>query len=409
MSFLGGVFGSRRKRLGQFAFEMVRSNPAVATAEYHSDRFEIRYQGLDGGWGRMNLTTALRRCEGVSDAEAEQILRTFVSDGPGLGSTARPQGWEAVAPRIRPLIRQAGELTMRFEGFLTSEQILWQPILPCLMETLVIDLPTSMARVHPSQLDEWEVDADTVFATARANLTGLALDTVANYNPARDGGMLHIPDTSGDAYAGSLPLVPGWLSGIGAKAGVRPIVFVAANTGVLVGAAYSERHVLQLVGAARELFDNAVREVSPVPYTVDDSGRLVPYRVPPNHLAARDIASAEATLTNHVYAQQHDHLSADVEAGIVEFTPQVMHVRAPSGSETTITTWTDTVPSLLPHARNVMLVDRDGTDGFPVSWEALTSVVPLAPVEGLYPPRYRAEFHPGPDQMARLRGAGGLN
>ncbi|MEU0544437.1 hypothetical protein ABZ319_31655 [Nocardia sp. NPDC005978] len=177
---------------------------------------------------------------------------------------------------------------------------------------------------------------------------------------------------------------------------------------MLIGAEYSERHVVQLVDTARELFDRAVREVSPVPYTVDDSGRLIPYRVPPDHLAARDIDFAESTLTSRVYAQQHNNLSADVEAGALDFTPQVMHVRAPNGSATTLTTWTDTVPSLLPHARNVMLVDRDASDGFPVPWETLASAVPLTPVEGLYPPRYRAEFHPDAEHMARLRAAGGL-
>ncbi|APA95633.1 hypothetical protein [Nocardia seriolae] len=183
-----------------------------------------------------------------------------------------------------------------------------RPLLPCLMETLVVDHPTSMQRVHPSQLAEWGVDAETVYATARADLTGLALDSVARYDPGAKGGLLHIPDTDGNQYAGALPLVDGWLAGIGRKAGARPIVFVAENVGVLAGAEFSEQHVLHLVNAARERFDNAVREVSPVPYTLDDAGRLVPYRVPRNHLAWKEIRAAEALLTANVYGQQYGYL-----------------------------------------------------------------------------------------------------
>ncbi|MEV6769425.1 hypothetical protein AB0N05_12450 [Nocardia sp. NPDC051030] len=407
MSFLGGVFGSKRKQFGQKAFEMMRANPAVASAEYDGDAFEISYLSHDGTRGRMNLTTVFRRCENASPAEAQEMLHNFVSHGPGLGGPEVPQGWEAVAPHVRPLIRQAGELATRMEGQLVSGHVLWRPVLPCLMETLVIDQPTSMPRVHPSQLAEWGVDAATVFATARANLTGLALDTVANYDPAANGGMLHIPDTSGDLYAGSLPLVDGWLAGIGAKAGARPIVFIAQNTGVLVGVEYSDRHVLHLVNTARELFDNAVREVSPVPYTLDEAGRLIPYRVPPNHLAAHEIGSAECTLTARVYGHQYDHLRADLDAGIIEdYAAKVMHVRAQDGTELTFTTWTDTVPSLLPRTDNVVLVDPATSDSLSVTWETLESAVPLPAAEGIYPPRYHAHFHPAPDIMAHLRAAG---
>ncbi|MEU0544438.1 hypothetical protein ABZ319_31660 [Nocardia sp. NPDC005978] len=45
MGFLGGVFGSRRKRLGRQAFEMVRDNPAVSVAEYDAANFSIRLPG----------------------------------------------------------------------------------------------------------------------------------------------------------------------------------------------------------------------------------------------------------------------------------------------------------------------------------------------------------------------------
>lgn len=262
------------------------------------------------------------------------------------------------------------------------------------------------AQYEPGPLEEWEVDAETVFATARANMAELSLDTIGRYDPRDRGGMLYIPDTSGDDYAGSLPLADGWLAGIGTKAGARPIVFVAQNTGVLVGAEFSEEHVLHLVRTARELFDDALREVSPVPYTLNAHGRLVPYRVPRTHAAWREIRSAETVLAAHVYEQQYEHLRADLDAELTDDrAAKLGAVRKKDGVETTWTSWTDTVPTLLPRANNVSLTNPETGATFFVPWQTLSAAIDLQPVEGIYPPRYRVEFHPDADTMARLRTA----
>ncbi|GAB2561078.1 DUF1444 domain-containing protein [Nocardia heshunensis] len=405
MSFLGGVFGSKRtkQQFGEQALAMVRAH-GVTEAEFDLADFSIRYTAKSGERGVINLQTVFKRTRSVTSREGNRMLFDFVNVSPGLGGLETPSAWEEAAPTLRPLIRQAGELSTRMEGMQVADHILWRPVLPCLMETLVLDHPTSMQRVHPSLLAEWGVDAETVFATARANLTGLALDTVARYNARAKGGMLHIPDTDGNLYAGALPLVDGWLAGIGKKAGARPIVFIAQNVGVLAGAEISERHVLHLVNTARELFDNAVREVSPVPYTVDDAGRLVPYRVPRDHLAWKEIRSAEATLTAHAYGGQCENLRADSDAGLIEeFAAEIVHFRRKDGIESTLATWTDGVPTLLPRAHNVSMTNIETETVFPVPWEVLTDALDLKPEEGIYPDRYRVEFHPDAEVMDRLR------
>ncbi|WP_405492071.1 hypothetical protein [Nocardia sp. NBC_00511] len=416
MSFLGGVFGSKRARVeeqtafGQQALAMVRAQQRVAAAEFDPTDFVIGYATHDGERGRMSLATVFKRCQGISAEEARRVLFEFVSIPATVDAPADGQdGWATASAQLRPLIRQAGQLDLRTEGMRIADHTVWRPVLPGLIETIVIDQPTSMQNAHPSLLDEWGVDADTVFAAARANLTELALDTAAGYDPRAKAGMLHIPDVSGDLYAGSLPLVDGWLAGIGAKAGARPIVFVAQNVGVLIGAEFSEEHVLRLVRAARELFDNAVREVSPVPYTVDDDGRLVPYQVERNHLAWREIRAAECTLASHVYGQQYEHLRADLDADLTEDrAAKLTHIRK-DGVDTTWSPWTDTVPTLLPRANNVTLTDVNTGATFAVPWETLAAAIDLEPVEGVYPPRYRVEYHPEPEVMARLRAAEALD
>ncbi|QBJ96406.1 hypothetical protein ERC79_10850 [Rhodococcus sp. ABRD24] len=411
MGFWGGMFGSakreqgEREQFGAQALAMVRAQSAVAAADFDAEQFEIHYATHSGIRGRIDLTTAFRRCSKVSPREAAHILFEFVTLGPELGGTEETAtGWDAVAPNLRPLIRPAGELAVRVEGMRAGDHMLWRPILPCLMESIVLDLPTSMQRVHPTMLADWGVDAATVFAAARANMLTYAHDTVARYDPNAKDGILHIPDTSGDRYAGSLPLVDGWLAGIGAKAGARPIVFVAENVGVLVGAEYSERHVQYLVNAARELFDNAVRQVSPVPYTLDATGRLTPYQVPRNHLAWQEIRSAEATLAANVYGQQYETLRAELDEGTLDdYAAKLLHARKPDGIETTITPWTDTVPTLLPRAHNVTLTNPTTGATFGVPWETLAAAIDLHPVEGLYPTRYRVEHHPAEPVMSTLR------
>ncbi|WP_405135283.1 hypothetical protein [Nocardia sp. NBC_01388] len=410
MSFLGGVFGSNRKQFGARALAVVRGQSTVVAADFDAAAFEISYRTHDGERGRINLTTVFKRCRGASAEDTERMLSDFLTMTPSLGAAELPDGWAAAAPCLRPLIRQAGQLDQRMEGMRIADHTLWRPILPCLIETVVIDQPTAMKRVGPSDLEEWGVDADTVFATARGNLAGAALDTVAGYDPGSKAGILHIPDNDGDMYAGSLPLVDGWLAGIGAKAGARPIVFIAQNVGVLIGAEFSEQHVVRLVQLARQLFDDAVREVSPVPYTVDDDGRLIPYRVSRDHQAWREIRSAESTLAASVYGQQYEHLRADLDADLTEDrAAKLMHARQQDGTEMTFTPWTDAVPTLLPRAHNVTLTNVETGETFGVSWEILAAAVDLRPVEGIHPERYRVEYHPEPEVMQRLRASSGMH
>ncbi|MEV0248450.1 hypothetical protein AB0H76_17765 [Nocardia sp. NPDC050712] len=406
MGLLEGLFGSKRRRFGEQALGMVRAQHRVASAELDATDFVVSYATHDGERGRMSLETVFARCADVPAEQARRMLFDFVA----LPTTAdnqpgRPQGWASAAARLRPLIRQAGQLDRRAEGLRIADHTLWRPLLPCLIETVVIDDHTSMQSADPGLLDEWGVDVETVFTAARANLAELAMDTLGGYDPGAKAGVLHIPDASGDLYAGSLPLVQGWLAGIGAKAGARPIVFVAQNTGVLVGAEFSPEHVLHLLRTARQLFDDAVREVSPVPYTLDEHGRLVPYRVPRDHLAWREIRAAESTLAARVYSQQYEHLRADLDAGRTgDFAAQLTHI-SKNGVETTYAAWTDTVPTLLPRANNVSLTNADTGATFFVPWQTLATATDLEPVEGIHPPRYRVRFHPDTEVMTRLRAA----
>ncbi|MBF6439305.1 hypothetical protein [Nocardia cyriacigeorgica] len=133
---------------------------------------------------------------------------------------------------------------------------------------------------------------------------------------------------------------------------------------------------------------------------------MIPFTVTREHPAWAGIRSAEATLAGQIYGQQHQALQADLEAGLVDdLVAKLLHMRVPNGMASTVAPWTDTVPMLLPRAHNVSLTNVDTGATFTVPWEVLAREVPLEPVAGLYPKRYRVEFHPGAEAMARLAAA----
>ncbi|MFC8043139.1 hypothetical protein [Nocardia sp. NPDC057353] len=411
MGIGSSLFGKRRtaadaeREFGERALALVRAQPGVVQAEFDADEFVITYRTATGpSW--IGLTTVWRRAAGRPPAHAQRILEQFVLAGMhGIRARGQWPGWAEVAPHLRPLLRQAGQLDARIEGIRLGDQLLWRPVLPMLIEQVVIDAPETMASVTAQHLDDWGVDAATVFETARANMAGLAQRFLDLLDPtARD--VMHVPDADGELYAGSLPLAPGWLHGAGLRYRTQPLVFVPGNVGVLLGFASSPGRVAELVHAARELYEEAVRPVSPVPYTVGADGGLVPYAVPEGHPAWAPIRSAESALAAAVYRDQYGELRADSPADdSADLAAEILHIGGRDGVEFTMATWTDGVPTLLPRVHAVMLTDLRTGAAVPTRWEALAREVPLEPVPGRYPPRYRVRHHPHPDAMRRLAAA----
>lgn len=412
MGIGSGLFGRKRpdaigeRDFGERALALVLARPGVVEAVFDDAEFAIAYRTADGHRPTMGLTSVWRRAARQPAPQALHTLEQFVHTMTGVVTAhdARPD-WAVIAPRLRPLLRQAGELSIRVEGQRIGDQVLWRPALPMLIEKVVIDAPDSMATVTAHDLAGWGVDAATVFGTAHANMTGLARRLLDALDPAeRD--LVYLADEDGDLYAGSLPFAPGWLHGAGLRYRTRPLVFVPGNTGVLLGFASSPERVAELVHAAAGLYEEAARPVSPMPYTLDAAGGLVPYAVPPGHPAWAAVRAAESALAAAVYRDQYRSLRADPEDGGTEdFAAELLHVARRDGVESTVATWTDGVPTLLPRAHAVVLADPAAGTTVATGWEALAREIPLDPVPGLYPPRYRVRNHPHPDALRRLAAA----
>ncbi|MFF2557338.1 hypothetical protein ACFVUS_40495 [Nocardia sp. NPDC058058] len=397
MSFLGGVFGSARNRFGEKVLAQVLGYEGIESAEFDAAAFEVRFRFRESGHGKLMLDTLYTRCQGQPDAERERRVDDLV--GEYLTESA-PDTWDAVAGRLRPVLRGSERSRIDLEGFEGRDVMVWRPALPYLIELVVVDMPATMHFVNRLDLERWGVDAEQVFRAAHVNMAGLAMNTLAAFEPTTNTRVLEFADDDGESYVGSLPLVAGWLAGVATRTGTRPIVLMPGHLGMFVVLDSSDEQLPAFLEMAANKYDEALRPLSPLPYTVDAEGDLVPLQVPQGHPGWSALRSAEARLAAHAYRVQTEYLRADRYRE--EAVSEVMHVRAPDGTEHTMTPWTDGVPTLLPYAHFVCLVTMTG-EVFRVAWEDVAAHVSLTPAPGFDPPRYRVEDHPPAGVMDRLR------
>ena len=280
-----------------------------------------------------------------------------------------------------------------------------RPAMPYLSELVVIDAPTSMAYLTDSHLAKCGATAEQAFSAARDNMAATALRTM-DQKRSQGAPLIRFID-DGDAYFSSLPLIDGWLAGMGARLGARPIAFVTEHTGLLLTVETPNGDgVTMLQKMAEEEWTKAVRPVSPVPYTVDADGRVVPYDVPRDHPAWETLRHSRILLALTAYEPQTEHYRDDFAAEHDPFMAALKGFRSPDGEEYTVATWTEGIVSLLPKVDVITFVKQD-TDIFRIPWGIVSDEVGLTPSEGCHPPRYHVGSWPGPEVIVRMKDRAG--
>jgi hypothetical protein len=270
-----------------------------------------------------------------------------------------PHTWAAVKPLLRPVLRGA-----------TPGEPLRRPILPFLSEFVVVDSPDTMTYVSAAQLAAWNVTADQIFSSARANLTGAVLQ-----GKAADSMVVQFLD-DGDAYWTSHLLLPHWLERLADQVGGAPVAF-APERGTLLVTADGSDHLPGLFARAEQIFITSSRPITPMAYRSDENGCPTPYAAPEGHRLHRAVQRAERVLALHEYARQAAHTS------------NAAPLRLTGDDRTgwrTQARWPRNEPTLLPTADEVVL----GTTTCP--WPAIAPHVTVAP--GLDPPRWQATHWP---------------
>lgn len=360
----------------------------ITDARVDRENFAIHHTWTNGTPGVLNLGSTFAECQQAPDEVAGRIAKLVtIATSPAESFDT----WESVRDRLRPVLRAASY------GLDPDREIeqLSRPAFPFLQERVVIDLPTAMHYVVVSHLADWGVSADEVFATARANLAATA---PRGFAAGGDGpAILNFVDEDGDLYLSSLPLLDGWLASTAPAVGGRPVAFVAEHASLLVaGDGEALPKILELI---EKDYRDAPRRLSPMAYTVDDSGAVIPYPAPPGHPAQHAVRRAAAMLATVEYSAQKEWLDERHEDEMVDIFVASLMV---SEDHETVAVWGDDVDTMLPRTDRVAFIGDSG-EPFTVAWDAVAGMVALTPEPGLDPPRYRVRSWPAADVMRQLR------
>lgn len=364
----------------------------AAGARFDPDRFAVAYQRdaapAQPVW--MYLSTLFAECEREPESRVERIRRYVASL---LSAQKPPADWASVRPLLRPVLR--GSMFGR-GGELVRPTVLRRPAQPFLDELVVIDRPTSMSYVTSAMTAIWGVGDEEVFGAARANLAATAGPGPGQ--PADGPVLLRFVD-DGDAYWPSHLLLDGWLASLAERVGGPPVAFVPdVNTLLVTGA--DPDGLPALLRLVIEEYLRAPRRLSPVGYTVDTAGRVVPYTPPSRHPVAALAGRAERLLATQEYGAQRDLFDQE---RVPEYVADLDLYARDDATVFTVTVWPLTLPALLPRADFVALVAGDDAEPFYVPWWVLIDAGLLAEAVEYRPPRYRTDPDPDPALVAGLR------
>jgi len=253
--------------------------------------------------------------------------------------------------------------------------------------------------VMESNATAWGVQPAEIFAAARENLAEAAASAVQR-RPSGGPAVLHFIDT-GDAYFSSMLLIDGFLASFAAGLGGRPVAFVPDKDSLTV-MTDDPGAVATFLGLFETEFNEATRSLSPMAYTVDTRGAVVPYVAEePGELANR-LHRAEVMLASAEYGAQKEALDAHNQRdGVDIFVASVLAAGRPDGSVFSIAVWAEDCDTLLPEADFVGF--RSDDESLTVPWAVVAREVGLTPMAGLAPARYRVTHWPPAPIMARLR------
>ena len=300
---------------------------------------------------------------------------------PGTGPDQTPLDWASARPLLRPVPRPADFGLDAADT--TGVRFTSRAVAPCLSEFVAVDLSAGLGYVTTELMAGWGVDAEEVFATAHANLAHAFAPLLDNRTPTPAVTYLTEP---GDGYFSSLPLLDGWLTTWADAWDLRPVFIIAQCNTLLIAPEPTEAEQLvnQLAGA-EEGWQKAERPLSPVLYTCDDAGHMIPYDLPDGSPFRSAVRRAWNLFADSVYAGQTDYLRTKAEFGDPFAAALQRFVETETGSCFTVATWAeDLMMTLLPEADWVAFVDQSNERIY-VPWDDVARECGLVAAPGYHP------------------------
>lgn len=273
-------------------------------------------------------------------------------------------------------------------------------VAPFLHERLVVDRPDLRRFVTRADLAAWDVRPEAAYGVAHENLpaTGLRMG---------DNGLWEL--ASGDGYESSRLLLPGWLAAFRGRVPGRPVAVVPHARGLFVGGDADHDLVRELLTIGPRAWRDEGDPISPVPYTIDDRGAIVPWapgpQVPP--LLRASVHAASRALASREYARQAEVLDDFDEVPATAYEVAL----APAGADDVrlaygFCRWTRGQDARLPEVDVVVLAAAGHGAVLAVPWEAFVRFAGAHLVaEPLSPPRWRTRGWPDATALKALERA----
>ena len=316
-----------------------------------------------------------------------------------------PLEWATARERLVPVLRAC---TTHGGG---GSRILKRPFAPFVDCGVVIDSAQTMRYVIGSALEQWNIDAGVLFDAATANLASAA-DGLERLETASLPGALWYVATNDD-YETSRLVLPGWLAGMKGRVGGRPVAIIPDRTTLVVGR--DELAIIEWMHhTAEEKYAAAVRFLSPVVYTVDDTGTVVPLRLNRDHALSSALQLAELRLAGREYNEQKRQLDEQhAKDGTDIFVATFSVMKDKQGLAQSFCTWAEPVDTLLPVSDVVGLAGGDLNDkasmwSLFVPWTDCVRIAGscLALDSTYHPPRYRTTSWLDKEQLSQMRQVG---
>mgnify|MGYP006979905803 CR=1 FL=1 len=220
--------------------------------------------------------------------------------------------WDDARARLVPVLRPVTEPAQAWRVALTdpAAALVRAVALPMLHTLVAIEDDATRTFVSRAQAEAWGVDPADVVRQATENLAARATEGL---RPRIEYGLWQL--AAGDGLEASRLMLPGWLAGFRDTVKGRPVAIVPAPRVLLVGGDGAVGQIERLVGLGADGYRGAAQGLSPVPYTVDDHGKVVPW-APEGHPLAAAARASQRLLDVMCFAAQRDQL-AGAELGHV--------------------------------------------------------------------------------------------
>ncbi|MCP3140026.1 DUF1444 family protein [Pyxidicoccus xibeiensis] len=379
---------------------LLRADTTVEKVERHPESYglNITRAGRQGSVFLDNLYADTRE---LPPEQRLHVIQRFLGSLWQEGPDTLP--WEEVRERLLPVLRASTFGMAQLAQLGPDREMVSRRTLPFLLELLVVDLPESAMFVQRRHLQEWGASEDEAFAAAHANLANLS-DGVELYD--REPSPIWSVDT-GDTYETSRLLHPGFLASFASRVQGRPIAILPERATLLIAGDANPDTVARLCESGDREYEAASRRLTPALYTVDDTGRVVPYLRPGDDALAQQMRLAHVRLALSEYTAQKESLDKVHQARDADvFVANLSAVfRKKDGRPITYCVWTHDVDPLLPRA-DMVSMNEAPMAYFLVPWAEVERLAPgcLTLVPELWPPRYRTTW-PAPEVLERLRAA----